>query len=183
MLISKMKPGSVSATALAFVGVAAFMILLLGPVSIIAQESERADGMRFVPDVPGQFNNLTIFADAMGFRIGDSPNPSKCRHYQGLARVDGPDGTPYLLITRSGNEPTDTLPKLACYDDNDPGNLLIVRMGSRDKYGERLRSNRLRKGVFISDTPPPPEDTVVNYLTFNGETTGVMSYGHPGACR
>ena len=41
----------------------------------------------FVPDVVGQFNALTERADAMGFHIGESPNPSTCKHYQGLARI------------------------------------------------------------------------------------------------
>ena len=46
-----------------------------------------------VPDVVGQFNALTQLADPLGFHIGDSPNPSGCKHYQGLARIEGPDGT------------------------------------------------------------------------------------------
>jgi hypothetical protein len=36
------------------------------------------------------------FADG-GVRYG-SPNPSLCRHYQGMARTQGP-GTPYLFVT------------------------------------------------------------------------------------
>ena len=41
----------------------------------------------------------------MGIHIGESPNPNTCRDYQGLARIDGPDGTPYLIVTRSGKTP------------------------------------------------------------------------------
>jgi hypothetical protein len=76
---------------------AALLISLLGPAPVTAQESGRSDGMRFVPDVPGQFDSLTLYADALGFHIGSSPNPSTCRHYQGMARVDAADDTPYLL--------------------------------------------------------------------------------------
>src|SRR5688500_20384988 len=50
-----------------------------------------------VPNVVEQFNALTQRADPLGFDIVDSPNPSTCKHYQGLARLEGPDGTPYLI--------------------------------------------------------------------------------------
>ena len=36
------------------------------------------------------------------------------------------------------------------------GHLIVFKMGSREKHGERLRSNRLRKGVHVNATPPPP---------------------------
>ena len=62
-----------------------------------------------VPDAVGQFNALTERADPLGFHIGESPDPSTCKHYQGLARIEGPDGTPYLIVTRSGNTP-DVIP-------------------------------------------------------------------------
>jgi hypothetical protein len=32
----------------------------------------------------GQFNALTQRADPLGFHIGDSPDPSACKHYQAL---------------------------------------------------------------------------------------------------
>ena len=49
----------------------------------------------FVPNVVEQFNALTQRADPIGFHIGESPDPSLCKHYQGLARIEGADGTPY----------------------------------------------------------------------------------------
>src|SRR4030095_10545934 len=67
---------------------AALLISLLGPATVIAQTSGRPDGMRFVPDVPGQFRALTERADALGLHRGTSTNPTSCRHYQGLVRVD-----------------------------------------------------------------------------------------------
>ncbi len=150
--------------------------------------------MRFVPDVEGQFRSLTERADALGFRRGDTPDPSACRHYQALQRVDGADGTPYLFITRSGNTPSiPWLPdELACDDSPDEkrnGNLIVVKMESRPKDRERLRSNRLRTGVNVDFTLPPPEDEAVTYFSVvegglvprgDGNPLLPKVYQHPG---
>lgn len=141
------------------------------PVS--AQSSDRPDGMRFVPDVEGQFRALADQrADPLGFHRGTSPNPSQCRHYQAITRVDGPDGTPFFLVTRSGNTPpTPGFDELNCDDspgETRNGNLIVFRMGSREKHRERLRSNRLKKGVHVNGTKPPVEDIATIYFTFVG---------------
>lgn len=142
--------------------------------------------IHFVPDVVDQFSALSTRPDALGFYKGDSPNPSRCKHYQGMVRYQGGDNTPYFIISRSGNTPP--IPHLpdgiSCGelnggDDDDPGNLLVIRMGSREKHGERMRSNRIRKGKENADTPPEPEDRLATYITFDG-TDGWPSYGHPG---
>src|SRR4026208_1113298 len=72
------------------------------PAMVIAQVSDRRDGMRFVPDVKAQFLALTSRADALGFNIGNTPNPSACKHYQAITRVDSKNGVPHFLVTRSG---------------------------------------------------------------------------------
>jgi hypothetical protein len=136
-----------------------------------------------VPNVVEQFNALTERADPLGFDIVDSPNPSTCRHYQGLARLEGPDGTPYLIVTRSGNTPELPGPDDPLCDDSPGetghGNFIVVRMGSRDKEGERFRSNRQTKGHGINVTPPDPRDRVATWFKFqNG--LGFPFYGHPG---
>lgn len=41
-----------------------------------------------------QFNALTFRPDALGFDIGNSPDPTTCKHYEGIARVQAADGTP-----------------------------------------------------------------------------------------
>ena len=188
-----------------FLKSAALMSLLVSlPAS--AQQSARADGMRFVPNVVEQFQALTERADPLGFHISTTPNPSMCRHYQAITRVDGADGTPFFLVTRSGNTPDiPFLPdELACDDsphETRNGNLIVFRMGSRDKNGERLRSNRLRKGVHVDNTPPPAEDVATIFFTVvggdpadadpdrrpglvfrDGEGPGPLQrvYGHPG---
>ena len=151
---------------------AAFFISLVTPISVTPQLSDRPDGMRFLPDVPGQFAAMTERADALGFHIGTTPNPSGCRHYQAITRMDGADGTPFFLVTRSGNTPSITgqsdVDEGLC-DDSDGekrnGNIIVFRMGSRDKNGERLRSNRLRKGVHVDSTAPPAEDTATIFFS------------------
>jgi hypothetical protein len=136
--------------------------------------------MRFLPDVITQFNDLSVRPDPFGFFRGSSPDPELCKHYQGMVRVEAADGTPYFIVTRSGVVPDEGIAGVICFGSDDPGNLLIVRLGSRDKNGERLRSNRLHKDRDISDTAPPSEDTTVNFFTYDGTVEGFPNYGHPG---
>src|SRR5262245_26906023 len=78
---------------------------LPGALPARAQETGRPDGMVFLPDVYGQFRLLARAAQPLGYHISTTPNPSLCRHYQGIQRVNGPDGTPFFWATRSGNLP------------------------------------------------------------------------------
>ncbi len=161
--------------------------------STSALDLAASDDVRFLADVPGQFRALTERPDALGFHIGSTPNPSSCRHYQGIARVEGADGTPFFLVTRSGNTPEIPGPNELLCDDSPHekrnGNLIVFRMGSRDKNGERLRSNRLRKGAHVDATEPPTEDTASIYFTvvegglvFRGDDDPLLPkvYQHPG---
>ena len=135
------------------------------------QQSTRPDGMRFVPDVSGQFGALTERGEPLAMWRGASPNPNPCRHYQAIQRVDGPDGTPYFFMTRSGNLPDIFLNDIICFGsdgDRFNGTFIVFRMGSRDKNGERLRSNRLAKGEHVNDTRPPLEDRSPTYFTVVG---------------
>jgi len=155
---------------------------------------EAIDGMFYVPDIVGQFNSLGLRGDGLAFGVGRLPeilDMSICKHFQGVVRTQGHDGTPYLIVSRSGNDPG-----AFCITGDDPGNLFVVRMGSRDKDGERFRSNRLVKewdpllrdengnaipspvGGFIRwEKPPDPRDRVEALLEFHGD---LPYYGHPG---
>ncbi len=170
-------------------------ILATALAVLLALPAHASDGVRFVADVPGQFRALTERAEALGVHIDGTPDPSACRHYQGIARVDGADGTPFFLVTRSGNTPLiDNVPaeEVLCNDsDNEKrnGNLIVFKMGSREKHGERMRSNRLERGVHVDGTLPPAEDAATIYFTvvegglvFHGDDDPLLPkvYQHPG---
>ena len=77
---------------------------------------------------------------------------------------------------------------VVCSGPHEPGNLIVVRMGSREKHGERLRSNRLSKGdelhrhaldpALRRRLPELPADVAVKQLRFDG-TGDWPHYGHP----
>ncbi|MEN9678359.1 MAG: hypothetical protein RIS76_4255 [Verrucomicrobiota bacterium] len=140
--------------------------------SVRAQSSNRPDGMRFVPNIYQQFTHLTERPEALALHKTNTPDPTQCHHYQGMNRVDGPDGTPFFYLTRSGNLPSFAGAGLVCADTDiihaPNGHLVVFRMDSRDKDGERLRSNRLRRGVHMDDTEPPAEDRATTFFTFVG---------------
>jgi hypothetical protein len=150
---------------------AALASLLVSP-PVGAQQSDRTDGMRFVPHVADQFRALTVLADPFGYHISTTPNPSGCRHYQAITRVEGADGTSFFLVSRSGNTPDLGIPELFFCNDSPHetfyGNLVVFKMGSRGQHRERLRSNRLRKGVHVDGTPPPAEDVATIFFTVVG---------------
>jgi len=114
-----------------------------------------------VNGVEAQFSRLQHQPDPIAWNQGVADdNPYVCMHYQGMARSSDP-GIPYFFLTRSGN-------KTGSCDfewlDDGPGELVIVKMASRNTSGERLRSNRLAPDLWTDDTYPPAEDVcVVNF--------------------
>lgn len=162
-----------------------FCLTVLMLASVAFGQGGGSSEIYFVPDVIGQFNQLALRPDGLAFGLGNSPDPDIHKHYQGIVRKHGP-GTPYLFVSRSGND----VPECVTDCAPEPGNLVIVRMGSRDTNGERLRSNRLVRDWAIASflptgslnlwpTPPDARDTAVATILFNGEN-GWPSYGHPG---
>ena len=132
-----------------------------------------AGGQRFVQSsVVGAFNGLSTRADALGFHRRNTVEPTLCRHYQGFARKDGADGTPYMFLTRSGNIPSDL-----CFGEpiGDTGHFVVVRMGSRDKTGERMRAN-LHK--YAQSNIPAADEAIVDIPLIG--TNGWPAYEHPG---
>jgi hypothetical protein len=137
----------------------------------------------YPPSLASQVRGLTVRADALGFHIGDSPDPTMCYHYQAVTRLDGP-GQPYLIVNKSGNFPgpicLNWCGNIPCTDVGDePGSIQIVRMGTRDHDGERMRSNRIVRNYETGNSVPDSEDVVVKTITLDG-TGGWPSYGHPG---
>ena len=58
------------------------------------------------------------------------------------------------------------------------GGLAIVSMGSRESSDDRMRSNRLARGMSTADTPPDEMDLVVANLIFNGADGGFGTLPH-----
>lgn len=76
----------------------------------------------FVPNVGAQFNSLALRPDPLAYGLGNAPDPSLGKHYQGIVRRHGP-GTPYLFVARSGNEVDECKLGFCEGDDgDDPGN-------------------------------------------------------------
>lgn len=144
-----------------FVVLAVFFSLMIG---FGVGKSVADPDIYFVPDVVRQFKDLRGRPEALGFGIADSPNPTNTNHYQGIARSHGP-GTPYFFVSRGSK--------------GKGANLLVIEMGSRDKNGERLRSNRLFHGKHIDNTPPDSRDKVVGWIDFRAEE-GWPAYDHAG---
>ncbi len=156
-------------------------LLEIAAITTIVVRHGSAQQVRFVPNVTGQFNALSSRPDPLGFHIGGGPDPSQCRHHQAIIRTQAADGTPYFIISRSGP------PRDFCIESIDPihvgnpiANLYIVRMGSRNKDGERLRSNRLQRFLQTAATPPDPDDIVVRSILYDGSTAEWPHYDHPG---
>ena len=164
--------------------------LVLGFLIFFSWPNASRAAEAYVPDVVGQFAAISDRAEAIGIKIGDSDNPDTCRHYQAMARSTAP-GTPYFFLAKSGNKPEDVPACLAICEvggvpipctsvGDDVGRLMVVRMGSRDTNGERLRSNRMARNTETEDPAPPEEDVIVKEILFDGQN-GWPHYGHPGS--
>jgi hypothetical protein len=172
--------GSKTAVKAALVILAAASLLTASPV---AAQTPKPD-VYFVPDVVGQFSALSLRPEPFGMWVWGHPEPSDNidKHYQGIARSQGP-GLAHLFLAWNGNDSS------CVFCDDEPGQLFVIRMLSRDATGERLRSNRLSPGhpIFAVDpllgdvgTPPNLSDCLVARIVFDG-SGGWRHYRHPGA--
>jgi len=134
----------------------------------------------WVTDLVTQFSQINSHGEPLGARRGVGVDGVRlCKHYQSVVRLPGA-GRPYFYFLRSGNA-TGT-----CEDQgDDPGELLVVRMDSRDTDGERLRSNKLQSGSRFDDTPPSALDRGIKSILLDGgsiDTNGTIWPGwcHPG---
>lgn len=155
---------------------AAIGACMLAPQAI-AQVQNPPPGGYTVDDVVSQFSLLAHHPDPISIGRGVGQDSTLCKHYQGIARYDLWDGTPYLIISRSGQRASCFFCDLDCSDD--PGELVIARMGSRPTHGERLRSNIHHPNDDFKDTPAPSSDEIVTSLVFDG-TNGLPAWMHLG---
>jgi hypothetical protein len=157
-------------------------LLALTPVPAAAQSAKPE--IYFVPDVVGQFNALSLRPEPFGMWVWGHPDPSNNidKHYQGIARTQGP-GIPHMFLAWNGNDSN------CIFCDDEPAQVFVIRMLSRDTTGERLRSNRLRPSspIFAIDqhgfdvgTPPDLRDCLVARIVFDG-TGDWPHYRHPGS--
>jgi len=152
------------------------------PLAILALASVSAAlAQPLVRDVEWQFRRIAHHGDPLGWHLAEvADDPDVCRHYQGVVRKDGPDGTPYLLLTRSGNSTGFHCTWLGdCGSFDCPGELVVVEMGSRGKHGERLGSNKYTPILSMDDSPGDAADKAVTSIHFSN-LDGWPSYHHPG---
>lgn len=123
-----------------------------------------------------QFKSMPSINNKLAFNIPsgiDFGSFFPCKHFQGMARVTSADGKPYFFLTKSGTHTG------SCSSDKDsPGELWIVKLGSRPSNGEVLGSNRQPK-------KPPTSDSVVLRVIFDGTLKDKNGntwpgWGHPG---
>ena len=128
-------------------------------------------------DVHRQFDSLKHHPEALAFHLGaGAGNPSAGRHYQGISRLPG-TGTPRFITVRNGNRGPVEVP-----GPDEPGELNVVELASRNDSGERVRSNRMVANERTADTPPPAEDKVVASFKFDG-TGQFPAYRHLGGAQ
>jgi len=139
------------------------------PTSAWEAPSAPTPGNACAPAVESQFQALKHDGEALGFHRNGSADPTLDKHYQGLQRLPGP-GTPYFFISRNGNSFFPQRP-------DEAGTLAIVRLDSRGRDGERLRSNRLVRGARTDNTIPPDSDGAVREIVFG---SGSWAYHHVG---
>jgi hypothetical protein len=174
------RPGLNTAVKAALVIFAAASLLATGPA---AAQTPKPD-VYFVPDVVGQFSALSLRPEPFGMWVWGHPEPSDNidKHYQGIARSQGP-GLAHMFLSWNGNDSS------CVFCDDEPGQIFVIRMLSRDATGERLRTNRLYPGhpIFAVDpnfgdvgTAPDLSDCLVGRIVFDG-TGDWLHYRHPGA--
>lgn len=158
-----------------------------------------------IPNVIHSFDQLTHQGDWLGFHPGDTPHaknictcknipnfpistvdacmptcefylddccPTREQHYQGIARAQRSSGPPLIFLSRAGKPTSAREPS--------EGAIWVAAMWSRDKDGERLRSNRLDPQRETHHSMPPAVDRVINYYEFTDQKEfGVNEWGIP----
>jgi len=130
-----------------------------------------------VDDVVSQFVTLSHHPDPISVNQGVGQDSTLCKHYQGVVRHYGLDGTPYLIISRSGQRASCAFCGFDCSDD--PAEVVFARMGTRPKHGERMRSNILNPNLSFKDTTPPSQDIIETSMVFDG-TGNRTAWMHAG---
>lgn len=154
--------------------------IILATASIVTCGASLAQpllGEYWVNDIERQFGGLNAHAEPLGFNLGVGSDASLCKHYQGMVRISDTNGRPVFIMSRSGNA------TISCASDPDnPGELLVVQFDSRGSDGERMRSNRLRRGSRFEDSAPPTNDRGTRSIRLNGSSTDRNGRTWPAWC-
>jgi hypothetical protein len=142
-----------------------------------AQPDLPPPGGHTVDSVVSQFLTLAHHPDPITVRQGVGQDATLCKHYQGVVRHSAPDGTPYLIISRSGQRASCAACGFDCSDD--PAEIVFARLGSRPTHGERMRSNILNPNLSFKDSSPPAQDTIETSMVFDG-TGNRTAWMHAG---
>jgi hypothetical protein len=108
-----------------------------------------------------QFRRLRDHGDIWGYRMGPAPDVTMSKHWQGVQRLTADDGR-YMVVSRSGKKVS----------------FVVVRMRSRNRSRERLRSNRI--GRRSAQVRPPAADRVVKVVRSDADfdhSGGLQSAG------
>jgi len=136
-------------------------------------------------DSLNQFISLKHHGEALAWRNDESmgaPDPNLCDHYQGIVRYPG-KGVPVFYVTQSDTTKSVSSGCLIGNGYSNGGYLHIIRFGTRDQDGERLRSNVQTIGMDTEEVTPSASDTWVTSLRFDGNLSvpgGLDAYKHPG---
>jgi hypothetical protein len=146
----------------------------------VADTPGNSGGLFVVADALTQFDALKHHAEALAWRNPEAlgaPDPSLFDHYQGLARNPRTGIAPVFYVSQ--------------LDDDDGGlftghgYLHVVQFGSRTTTGERLRSNLQQNGNDTEEDSPPPSDTWLHSIRFDGtllfDGVPLPAYKHPGS--
>lgn len=155
---------------------AALLLSVLVPPARGSDDNHRALNVSF------QFENLKRYPEVMGFRV-DANQPAfpltyntgwfSSAHIQGITRSPRP-GTPHMYFSVSGSEG----------DTPKPGYITTVRLATRERSGERLRSNRIVRDLIPRYSYPNFFDAPVRRFNFDGTqgpgTPSRWGWRHPG---
>lgn len=145
--------------ALGFVG-------LLALTAVTAEAAVGREQNRSIPNVLDQFLALKHHGEWLGFNmVGFDFGLCGKRHWQGIQRNNNV-GIPYLYLTDSQNADDRQFLCGLGGKDAGPGHLVVVQMLSRDRDGERLRSNRLERDKETEDTAPHAFDQITKVIEF-----------------
>ena len=158
-----------------------FTILAL---TLLSGDSSLADYLAsqfYVAGVVQQFNSFSEHGGqplAISLWQGEGANPefigddaTSGAHYQGLARVDGPGGNPYLVLMRNGNP-------IAAGTDY-PGEILITILGSKFGIAEPLGTNCV--STSGGKCEPSAGDLSYKSIHLNGYNDSFTGWKHVGS--